>query len=168
MLRPKDIRGNLDNINSVTRDTVEHFVAVRGGDIEIPDLEVELAKWTTESVGTMVFDKRIELYDDPPNKDAMEMIHATMETFASWGKLLVGWESLLFRFAMTPSYRKFCKTQDTMLAIGQKLVDKNVTDLKKQSEQGMSFVENQGQSFKFRTRRLPLPLPPRFNRHPLI
>ena len=98
----------------------------------------------------------------------MEMIHATMETFASWGKLLVGWESLLFRFAMTPSYRKFCKTQDTMLAIGQKLVDKNVTDLKKQSEQGMSFVENQGQSFKFRTRRLPLPLPPRFNRHPLI
>jgi len=49
MLQPKDIRDNLDNFNSVTRDTVEHFVTVRGGDMEIPDLEVELAKWTTES-----------------------------------------------------------------------------------------------------------------------
>ena len=119
-------------------------------------------------VGTIVFDTRIGLYDDPPNKDEMEMIHATMETFGSWGKPLVGWESLLFRFAMTPSYRKFCKPEDTMLAIGQKFVDKKVTELKKQAEQGMSFVENQGQSLKFRTRRLPLPLSPRLNRHPLI
>jgi len=49
MLRPKDIRDNLANFNSVTRDAVEHFVAIRGGDMEIPDLETELPKWATES-----------------------------------------------------------------------------------------------------------------------
>ena len=48
MLRPKDIRENLDNFNSVTRDAIEWMVAIRGGDDVIPDLEGELAKYATE------------------------------------------------------------------------------------------------------------------------
>lgn len=48
MLRPKDIRENLDNFNGVTGDAIEHMVAVRREDDVIPDLEDELAKWSTE------------------------------------------------------------------------------------------------------------------------
>ena len=48
MLRPKDIRENLDNFNGVARDAIEHMVAVRGEDDVIPDLENELAKFAFE------------------------------------------------------------------------------------------------------------------------
>lgn len=48
MLRPKDIRENLDNFNAVTRDAVEHMLAIGGEDNVIPDLEGELAKYATE------------------------------------------------------------------------------------------------------------------------
>lgn len=48
MLRPKDIRENLDNFNSVTRDAIERMVVIRGEDDVIPDLEGELAKYATE------------------------------------------------------------------------------------------------------------------------
>lgn len=48
MLRPKDIRDNLENFNGVTRDAVEHMVSVRDADDIIPNLEEELAKWATE------------------------------------------------------------------------------------------------------------------------
>ena len=48
MLRPKDIRENLDNFNSVTRAAIERMVAIRGEDDVIPDLEGELAKYATE------------------------------------------------------------------------------------------------------------------------
>lgn len=48
MLRPKDIRENLDNFNAVTRDAIEHMVSVRGADDVLPNLEEELAKWATE------------------------------------------------------------------------------------------------------------------------
>lgn len=48
MLRPKDIRENLHNFNAVTRDAIEHMVAIRGEDDVIRDLEDELAKWATE------------------------------------------------------------------------------------------------------------------------
>ena len=48
MLRPKDIRDNLENFNGVTRDAIEHMVSVRDADDIIPNLEEELAKWATE------------------------------------------------------------------------------------------------------------------------
>jgi len=48
MLRPKEIRENLDNFNGVTRDTIEHLLAIRGDDGVIPDLENELAKYAFE------------------------------------------------------------------------------------------------------------------------
>ena len=48
MLRPKDIRDNLEKFNGVTKDAIEHMVSVRGADDEIPNLEEELAKWATE------------------------------------------------------------------------------------------------------------------------
>ena len=48
MLRPKDVRDNMDNFTAVTRDAIEHMVSIRGIDMEIPDLDKELAKWATE------------------------------------------------------------------------------------------------------------------------
>ena len=60
MLRPKDIRDNLENFNSVTRDAIEHLVSIRGGDMVIPDLEKELAKWSTECKELFVRDHLTE------------------------------------------------------------------------------------------------------------
>ena len=48
MLRPKDIRENMENFTAVTRDAIEHMVSIRGADMEIPDLGKELAQWATE------------------------------------------------------------------------------------------------------------------------
>ena len=48
MLRPKDVRDNIDNFTAVTRDAIEHMVSIRGADMEIPDLSKELAQWATE------------------------------------------------------------------------------------------------------------------------
>ena len=48
MLRPKDIRENLENFNGVARDAIAHMVEVRGTNDEITDLEGELAKYATE------------------------------------------------------------------------------------------------------------------------
>ena len=94
-------------------------------------------------MGTLAFDIRVGLYDDPPNKDTVKMIQATMDTFALMGKLRRGWEGLLFRFVRTPSYWKFCEAQDTARAIGQKIVDNKVMELKKMAEEGGTFVEDQ-------------------------
>ncbi|KAL9965305.1 hypothetical protein ACROYT_G029084 [Oculina patagonica] len=142
MLRPKDVRENLDNFNDVTRDAIEHMVAIRGADNVIPDLEGELAKWATESVGTMAFDERVGLYDEPPNKETVKIIKANFERMRLAGKLSSGLEGLLFRFVKTPFYWKFCEAQDTLFGISQKIVDKKVMELTKMAEEGEVFEEN--------------------------
>ncbi|CAH3104924.1 unnamed protein product [Porites lobata] len=146
MLRPKDVRDNMDNFTAVTRDALEHMVSIRGIDMEIPDLDKELAKWATESVGTMAFDVRVGLYDDPPNKDTVKMVQATLDAFALMGKLGRGWENLCYMFFTTPTYRKFCEATDTSFAMSQKIVDNKVAELNKMAEEGGRFDDNQSVS----------------------
>ena len=43
----------------------------------------------------MAFDVRVGLYDDPPNKETVKMIHATLDAFTHMGKLNRGWEGPL-------------------------------------------------------------------------
>ncbi len=92
----------------------------------------------------MAFDERVGLYDDPPNEEIVKMIKATFDGFKYMGKLNWGWEALLYRFVNTPSYRKFCESQDTLFAISQKIVDKKILELNKMAEDGEEFVKNQG------------------------
>jgi len=97
--------------------------------------------------GTIAFDTRVGLYDDPPNKEIVKMIEATKETVKYWGKSSRGLESLLFRFVTTPSYRKFCKVQDIAIGISQRIVDEKVSELKKMAEEGEEFAKDGGKHY---------------------
>ena len=92
----------------------------------------------------MAFDIRVGLYEDPPNQDIVKVIQATFDGFKYLGYLNRGWESRLYRFFTTPSYRKFCETQDTQFNVGQKIVDEKVAELEKLRGDGDEFVEDQG------------------------
>ena len=98
------------------------------------------------AVGTLAFDVRVGLYDDPPNKETVKMVKATFEAFSYVGKLSSGLESLVFRFMKTPSYWKFCEAQDTAIRISQEIVDRKILELKKTEEEGEPFAENGGRS----------------------
>ena len=94
----------------------------------------------------MAFDVRIGLYDDPPNKDTVEMIEATKESHRLWGVLARGLESVLFAFVTTPNYRKYCEVQDIAMGIGQRIVDNKVSELKKMAEEGEEFTKDGGEN----------------------
>ena len=42
------------------------------------------------AVGTMAFDVRVGLYDDPPDKDTVKFVQATVDALALQGKLSRG------------------------------------------------------------------------------
>ena len=48
-MRPKVLEENIDNFNAVTKDAVERMVQIRDINGEVPNLEEELSKWSTES-----------------------------------------------------------------------------------------------------------------------
>ena len=72
------------------------------------------------------------------------MIEATKESFRLWGVLSRGLENVLFQFVTTPNYRKFCEVQDTMIGIGQRIIDDRVSELKKMAEEGEEFTKDGG------------------------
>ena len=52
LLRPKDVRENLESFSCITRDAIKHMVTIRGTaglENEIPDLEEVLLKFAAES-----------------------------------------------------------------------------------------------------------------------
>ena len=93
----------------------------------------------------MAFDVRVGLYDDPPNKDTVKMVQATVDGFALMGKLGRGWENLCYAFFTTSTYRKYCEAQDTSYAMSQKIVDNKVAELNKMAEEGGTFDDNQSE-----------------------
>ena len=95
--------------------------------------------------GTMAFDVRVGLYDDPPDKDTVKFVQATVDALALQGKLSRGWGSLFWKFFTTPTYRKFCEARDTSYAMSQKIVDNKVAELKKMAEEGRAFDDNQSE-----------------------
>ena len=53
IMRPKVLEENIDNFNSVAEDAIERLAKIKGTsgqDGEVPDLEGELKKWSTESM----------------------------------------------------------------------------------------------------------------------
>lgn len=96
------------------------------------------------AVGTLAFDVRVGLYDDPPNKETVKMIKSSSDAFSLMGKLNRGWESFILHFMTTPTYLKFCKAQDTSIGIGQSIVDQKIMELKKAAGDDEAFCKDQG------------------------
>lgn len=145
LMRPKVLEENIDNFNAVTNDTLKRLANLKetsglGG--EIPDLEGELSKWATESVGTLVFDVRVGLYNDPPSEEAMRFIGAIHDVFQSLHAFVFGiLEKHLYHYVNTPNFVKLERAVDTSFEIGQGYIDKKMKDLKEMAHKGSDDSE---------------------------
>lgn len=140
MMRPKVVEENIDNFMAVTKDAIERLAKLKGTSGlggEIPDLEGELTKWATESVGTLVFNARIGLYTDPPNKEALRFIQAVHDLFESLHVFVFGIvEKNLFQYVNTPNFVILSKATDVLNEIGWYYIDKNMQDLEEMAQKG--------------------------------
>ena len=93
-------------------------------------------------LGAVTLDVRIGLYDDPPNKETLEMLEETCKFFPFLERFGGLWEGLLLRFGLSSTtYREFCQTEDNAIEIGQKIVNQKVKELSVNGQE--EFVENQ-------------------------
>ena len=93
-------------------------------------------------LGAVTLDVRIGLYDDPPNKETLEMLEETCKFFPFLERFGRLWEGLLLRFGLSSTtYREFCQTEDNAIEIGQKIVNQKVKELSVNGQE--EFVENQ-------------------------
>ena len=93
----------------------------------------------------MAFDSRVGLYEDTPPQEALEFTKAVNDFFELTQQLLLNvLHRVAFRYMDTPMYKKFSKTQDTVLHLGQRFVDKKMKELKEMADRGIDPADAQG------------------------
>ncbi|KAK3747136.1 hypothetical protein QZH41_015124 [Actinostola sp. cb2023] len=133
MLRPREMRDNIGNFYDVVDDALKNIRQARGegnSEGEVSTLDEELAKWATESIGTLVFDARIGLYEDPPRNEPLRFIKAVNDLFECLHNLEVGPEKMFFTKFNTPSFKKLCQAIDVIRASAQIYMDVKREELK--------------------------------------
>lgn len=90
-------------------------------------------------MGTLAFDARLGLYEDPPKEEAMRFIQGVHDFFSISHELFF---SLSRRIAKrfdidTPKLKKFFKTADVLIEIGESFVDKKMKELKEMADKGI-------------------------------
>ncbi len=102
-------------------------------------------------VGTLVFDTRIGLYDDPPSEVAIKFIHAVHDTFASLHILLFGFvEKSFLPYMDTPAFKKLSKSLDTQNEVAMMYINKKMKELEEMANSDDKSQENQGEVFLIR------------------
>ena len=94
-------------------------------------------------IGTVAFDTRLGLYDDPIPPEALKFINEVQNFFALSHKLIF---SAAHRIAGPyidiPLFKKFLKCGDAILDIGQGFVEKKMMELKEMAEKGTDSSDN--------------------------
>ena len=93
-------------------------------------------------MGTLVFDVRVGLYNDPPSEEAMRFIGAIHDVFQSLHAFVFGiLEKHLYHYVNTPNFVKLERAVDTSFEIGQGYIDKKMKDLKEMAHKGSDDSE---------------------------
>ena len=103
-------------------------------------------------VGTLAFDARLGLYEDPPKEEAMRFIQEIHNFLAISHKLFFSIpRQIAKKFNIdTPLLKKFFKTADVLIEIGEGFVDKKMRELKEMSDKEIDPSGNtQGESSYF-------------------
>jgi len=95
-------------------------------------------------VGTLAFDARLGLYEDPPKEEAMRFIQAVHDFFSLSHELFF---SLSRRIAKhfdvdTPKLKKFFKAADIFIEVGEGFIDKKMKELKEMADGGIDPSDN--------------------------
>lgn len=94
-------------------------------------------------VGTVAFDSRLGLYEDPPSREALRFIEEVQNFFTLSHKLLFSVTSRFVRqYVDTPTLKKFWKTADAVFEIGQGFVDRKMKELKEMADKGIDPSNN--------------------------
>ena len=91
---------------------------------------------TVAGVGTLAFDTRLGLYEDPPPQVALEFTKAVNNFLELAQQLTFNiFSRIAYQYIDTPVFKKFLKNADLILEIGHSFVEKKMRELKNMDDQ---------------------------------
>lgn len=94
-----------------------------------------------ESIGTVAFNTRLGLYQDPPPEKALKFIEAVDTFFIQTQKMLNLPSAMTRQYIDTPALKKFFKAADDIVDIGEYFISNKMKELKEMTEKGIEVSD---------------------------
>ncbi|EDV24803.1 uncharacterized protein TRIADDRAFT_25150 [Trichoplax adhaerens] len=130
LLKVKDAAAYSDRMNDAITDFLMHLDKKRQEDNmdgEIKDLKDSLYKWSFETINTVLYNKKLGTFEDPPNPIAVKFYRSVCLMFDKSNEI-----TLLppyYKYIKTKRWNDYCKIWDTMFEIAEQLVDEEYQKL---------------------------------------
>ena len=146
MLRPVEINKYIPRISDVASDMVSRISKVRNSPsserpFEIDDLDMELFKWSFETVTDFLFDRRFgSLSDSPPEKSVafIKAVGLFLETLVSVNLLPV-W---FYKYYKTKKFKLFEENFLELYKIAEELIQNKLDEMERRLDRGESIGDS--------------------------
>ena len=158
MLRPPQINEYVPRINIIASEMITRIKMVQNSSqgencLEVDDLDMELFKWSFETVADFLFDRRFNSLSENPPKDTTIFIKAVGDFLNS----IVGVSMLppsFYRYIQTQAFKKFDSNFLLMYNIAEKLIDEKLEDVAHRRKSDKSGFESELIPFLLSTNRI--------------
>jgi len=135
MLKPKVVGEYTQQLNDVSADLLTRMRETRDTDGVVPSIQDELFKWSLESIGTVLFERRFGSFSKSPSVEAATFIQATDKLFKLALKVFVipVWIDKFYRLK---SVQEFYDFMDVMYNFGDKCIEKKMEEIREKLKNG--------------------------------
>ena len=146
MLRPPDINQYIPKINDIASEMVERISKIRNNAKEenwheVNELDMELFKWSFETVAGFLFDRRFGCLTDNPPEKSVEFIRAIgcfLEN-ALPANLL---PAKLYKYYQTKAFKKFDENFLKMYHFVDELIEEKLDQVKERLDRGEKIEDS--------------------------
>ncbi|XP_065059811.1 1,25-dihydroxyvitamin D(3) 24-hydroxylase, mitochondrial-like [Rhopilema esculentum] len=136
MLRPLEVNQYIPRINCIASEMVERISKVRDSEtFEVDEIDMELFKWSFETVAEFLFDRRFYALSDSPPERATNFIKAVgrfLDSFSSAYLMPPG----LYKYYKTKAFKDFDHNFMLLYKFAEELIEEKLTDIAKRRERG--------------------------------
>ena len=151
MLRPPEINQYIPRINDIASEMVSKIHRIRNSAndkeaFEVNELDMELFKWSFETVADFLFDRFDSLKHSPPEKSIafIKAIGLFLDS-ALPASLLPAW---FYKYYKTKAFKTFEESFMELYKFADELIEDKLIEIKRRVELGKNF-ENSGELIPF-------------------
>ncbi|XP_065319105.1 cytochrome P450 10-like [Gordionus sp. m RMFG-2023] len=122
MQKPKEVENYIPWMSGVADDLLKRIAIISDKSHIAHGIELEICKWSLESLCTFIYEDRIGCLDTPPNPQAKLFVESVVGYFRSMHPLIFG--APFYKYFSTPHWKKHIAHADNMVAMGKYFVNK--------------------------------------------
>ncbi|XP_023243581.1 cytochrome P450 315a1, mitochondrial-like [Centruroides sculpturatus] len=134
-LKQRSVSEYSDEFNNVISELLQRWLIIRDNKNTLPNLEKELYNWSIESLGTMIFGRRLGCVQAEKLGDIHEFVHCVQQIFLESARMTMI-PPRLASLLNLPVWKRFVKAANRALELAQSYVEENVTEIIKKANTG--------------------------------